>query len=246
MGLTPLDVRKQQFRRVLRGVDADEVKVFLGQVAEEMERLIRSRADLEHRVSLLDDQLEEYRSLDKTLRDSVVAAHGMREESRSFAEKEGQLVIRKAEQESERILRDAEARVADLRRELAALESDRRNYLIRLRSLIETHMKMVEAEELRAATVDGARPSAADGEPRPPLRGADTGQTASVSPAASRSGRSRHVAPDGLDEPGRVTVTGPPGAEADGAASGRRTTGGTAGEPHAVAGAQAPARADAG
>ncbi|MGD8394879.1 MAG: DivIVA domain-containing protein [Candidatus Eiseniibacteriota bacterium] len=195
MGLTPLDVRKQQFRRVVRGVDADEVKVFLGQVAEEMERLIRTRADLEQRVSALDGQLEEYRSLDKTLRDSVVAAHGMREESRSLAEKEGQLVIRKAEQEAERILRDAEARVADLRRGLAALESDRRNYLIRLRSLIETHMKMVEAEELRAATMDGARQPAVADEPRGARASTEAGSAGPASRAAARIGRSHAAAP---------------------------------------------------
>ena len=28
MAMTPLDVRKQQFRRVMRGIDADEVKIY--------------------------------------------------------------------------------------------------------------------------------------------------------------------------------------------------------------------------
>jgi cell division initiation protein len=157
MGLTPLDVRKQEFRRVMRGVDADEVKVFLGLVAEEMERLIRANTDLQGRVSELTGQIEEFRSLEKALRDSVVTAQGMREEARQLADKEGQLITRRAEQEAERIVRDAEARVSDLKRELAELQSDRRNYLIRLRSLVETHMKMVEAGEMRATALDAAR-----------------------------------------------------------------------------------------
>ncbi len=157
MGLTPLNVRKQQFRRVLRGVDADEVKVFLGLVAEEMEQLIHYNVELQERVAVLTGQMEEYRSLEQTLRDSVVTAQGMRDESRQLAEKEGRLLINQAEQDAERIVRDAQSRVADLKRELAELQSDRRNYLIRLRSLIETHMKMVEAGDLRAATLDDAR-----------------------------------------------------------------------------------------
>jgi len=36
-----------------------------------------------------------------------------------------------------------------LKRELAALRSERQNYLIRLRALIDTHMRMVEASEAR-------------------------------------------------------------------------------------------------
>jgi DivIVA domain-containing protein len=164
MGLTPLDVRKQQFRRVMRGVDADEVKTFLAQVAEEMERLIRANADLDERTGQLSSQIGEYRALEKTLRDAVVSAQGMRDESRQLAEKEAQVILRKAEQDAERIVRDAEARVADLKRELAELSADRRNYLIRLRSLIETHMKMIEAGEARAAALDAARSAAA---PRP-------------------------------------------------------------------------------
>jgi len=37
MRLTPLDIREQQFRRVMRGMDPEEVGAFLGSVAAEFE-----------------------------------------------------------------------------------------------------------------------------------------------------------------------------------------------------------------
>jgi cell division initiation protein len=156
MALTPLDVRKQQFRRVMRGVDGDEVAVFLGLVAGEMETLIREHAVLTEQVAALRTRVEEFQSLERSLRDAVVVAQGMREEARRQAEREAELLLSKADLEVKSRLRAVESRVADLKRELAELKGERQNYLIRLRALIETHMRMVEASEARFEALDSA------------------------------------------------------------------------------------------
>jgi cell division initiation protein len=39
--LTPLDIRRQEFKKVVRGVDPEEVSVFLDMVAGEYERILR-------------------------------------------------------------------------------------------------------------------------------------------------------------------------------------------------------------
>ncbi len=149
MSLTPLDVRKQQFKKALSGFDPDEVKAFLGLVAGEMERLLKEHSELTEQVTAQRSRIEEYQTLERSLRDAVVAAQGMRDESRRQAEREAELILAKAELEAEGRLRQSEMRLADLRRELTELKSERQNYLIRLRALIDTHMRMVEASEAR-------------------------------------------------------------------------------------------------
>ena len=37
MRITPIDIRKQEFRRAMRGYDIDEVDTFMAMVSEEME-----------------------------------------------------------------------------------------------------------------------------------------------------------------------------------------------------------------
>lgn len=147
--LTPLDVRKQQFRKALSGFDPDEVRAFLGLVAGEMERLVKEQAALAEQASQMKGRLEEYQTLERSLRDAVVAAQGMRDESRRHAEREAELILAKAELEAEGRLRQSEIALTDLKREMAALRSERQSYLIRLRALIDTHMRMVEASEAR-------------------------------------------------------------------------------------------------
>jgi cell division initiation protein len=149
MALTPLEIRKPQFRTILRGLDPDEVRAFLNLVAGEMEMLIRDNASLREQTTVLQAKLEEYQNLERNLRDAVLAAQNVREDSRRQAEQEGKLVLARVELEAESRQRMSEQRLTVYRRELADLRAERQNYLIRLRGLIETHLRMIEAAEAR-------------------------------------------------------------------------------------------------
>jgi cell division initiation protein len=48
MKLTPLDIRKQEFRKTLRGFDPIEVQTFLEMVGEEYEQLLEKNKQLNH------------------------------------------------------------------------------------------------------------------------------------------------------------------------------------------------------
>src|SRR2546423_8437344 len=59
--LTPLDVRKQEFRRRLRGYEPLGVEDFRARVADELERILREKAVLEERLAALGRELRVYR-----------------------------------------------------------------------------------------------------------------------------------------------------------------------------------------
>ena len=58
MKLTPLDIKKQEFKRGLRGFDPIEVESFLEMVAEEYESAIREKNVLADEVLKLKTQLK--------------------------------------------------------------------------------------------------------------------------------------------------------------------------------------------
>ena len=74
MRITPLDIRKQEFRKAMRGLDSDEVYAFLSTVAEEYEAALSDNKALRERVLELDDKVQEYRNLERTLRDTLLTA----------------------------------------------------------------------------------------------------------------------------------------------------------------------------
>jgi cell division initiation protein len=147
MRLTPLDIRKQEFKRGMRGLDADEVHAFLATVADEYEAVINDNKALRERLLELDDKVQEYRNMEKTLRDTLLTAERVTVEAKENARREAELIVKEAQIEAEKAGRDVRAAAMKLRQEIQTLKQQKEGYLSRLRVLIESHMKFVEAAE---------------------------------------------------------------------------------------------------
>lgn len=143
--LTPLDVRKQEFRKAMRGYDALQVEDFRGRVADELERAVRERIALEERLRAAEGQLAAFKEREKAMNDALIAAQQLRAETKEQAEREAQVIVREAEAHAERRLELA-------RRELERLEESgqqlgRRHhaYLTALRVLVERQKAELDA-----------------------------------------------------------------------------------------------------
>ena len=145
--LTPLDVRRMEFNKVMRGYDPGRVDEFREQVADELERLTRINQELEQKARGFHDQLKSFRDRDKALNDALVHAQQLRSEIREQAEKESQLMLREAKMQAEQTLSGAQAEIRRAEDELAALERFRRNYLTQLRVFVERQLAEISAAE---------------------------------------------------------------------------------------------------
>lgn len=145
--LTPLDVRRYDFGRALRGYDPARVDQFRDQVADEMERLARVNQDLDQKARAFHEQLRAFRERDRALNEALVSAQQMRQETREQAEREAALIVREAQAEGERFIEAARADVRRVQDELQALERSRRAYLAQMRSLVSRHLSEIEASD---------------------------------------------------------------------------------------------------
>src|SRR2546428_3443702 len=117
--LTPLDVRKQEFRKSLRGYEPVGVEDFRVRVADELERILREKSVLEERVAALGEQLRAYRERERAMNEALVAAQQLREATHVAAQREAQVVLREAEAEARRVLDAAGAAKAAAGRQTA-------------------------------------------------------------------------------------------------------------------------------
>lgn len=155
--LTPLDVRRTEFPRVLRGYEPARVDEFREQVADELERLTRVNQELEQKARGFHDQLKSFRDRDKALNDALVHAQQLRAEIREQAERESQLTLREAQAEAERIVASAQNDMRRMEDELAALERFQRNYLTQLRVFVERQLAEITAAESAPSIRDASR-----------------------------------------------------------------------------------------
>ena len=74
MKITPLDIRKQEFTKALRGFDPVEVQSFLDMVSEEFEGLVKENESLRSDAKKLKNQLGEYQEIEIVKIDTISAA----------------------------------------------------------------------------------------------------------------------------------------------------------------------------
>lgn len=163
MRITPLDVRKQEFRKAMRGLDADEVYAFLSTVADEYEAVLNDNKALRERLLELDDKVQEYRSIERTLRDTLLTAERVTVEAKDNARREASLIVKEAQLEAQKSLRDITSEGARLRQEVQRLRSQRDAYLAKMKVVAESHVKFIESAARDFQTEDHA----AGEEPRP-------------------------------------------------------------------------------
>jgi DivIVA domain-containing protein len=145
--LTPVDVRRMEFPKAMRGYDQGRVDDFRVQVADELERLTRVNQDLDSSVRSLTEQLRAFRDRDKALNDALVSAQQLRTEVREQSEREAQLVLREARSEGDRIVQGAQMGAMRFSDQIALLARMRRGYLKQFRVMLERQLAEIAAEE---------------------------------------------------------------------------------------------------
>lgn len=149
MRITPLDIQQKQFKVRFRGFDMDEVYSFLELIREELEELLKENSMLKEKVAILESQLEEYRKIEQSLRDTLMTAQKLVEEYQANAKKEAELIIKEAELKAENIIKEAQEKVVKIHEDIMDLKGIRRHFKEEIKRLIESHLRMLEFDKER-------------------------------------------------------------------------------------------------
>ncbi len=148
MRLTPLDIRKQEFKRTLRGYDPEEVEAFMTMIADEFEMLIREKNQFNDELIRLRTQLKDYQQVETTLRDTLVKAQNTVEESRTNSRREAEIVIHEAELQAEHILKEAKEELQELRNDIHMLKMQKESFAKRLGHLLESQIELLQVLDM--------------------------------------------------------------------------------------------------
>ena len=151
MKLTPLDIRKQEFKRVMRGYDHVEVDTFMDMMANEFEEVLKSQKEMRDRVLELDVQLRDYRQIEKTLQQTLLQAQETTGKTYEAARKEAELITREAEQKAARIVEQAHDEHARVKNEIIQLTSRKEALIQQLRVVLSAELDLLKTLELGTA-----------------------------------------------------------------------------------------------
>ncbi len=156
MRLTPLDIRGQEFRRVMRGLDPEEVEQFLSTIATEFESLLSEVQELRQRNVELDGHILEYKSMEKALRDTLLTAEKLMGEAKESAQREAGLIIREAELGAQRAKARLTQDLSELRHEVEEIRRIKDAYLSRVRWLLRSNLETLDGHAQEFEEIDAS------------------------------------------------------------------------------------------
>ena len=144
MRITPLDIRKQPFRKTVMGFDRDEVNSFLEMVANEFEQIIKQNDELATNVKLLQERINAYEKIEKTLNETLITAQRATDEAKLNAQKEAELIIKDAQIRANKYEDRSRQKVNELESELMSLRTQRDSFLVRFKSMLRDQLALLD------------------------------------------------------------------------------------------------------
>lgn len=172
MRLTPLDIRKQEFTRALRGFDAEEVLAFLQMLSGQWEDLLDEARRKDDRIRELESKMSHYEKVEEALQDALQTARETSKNALQNAEEKAKLIVGSAEKRAEDIKREAERDRHQIKREASRLSGRRTEIVTRLRAFLMSELEILARYEgddpfgfikLLPAEKEGAGPSRGGG-----------------------------------------------------------------------------------
>lgn len=148
MRLTPLDIRKQVFKKVLRGYDPVEIETFMDMTASEFENLLKEQRELRDKVLELDTQMKDYRQIEKSLQQTLLQAQEATGRTYESARREAELIIREAEMKAARILEQANGDLLRMNNEIVQIQGRKESLVGRLRVLLSSELDLLKTLEM--------------------------------------------------------------------------------------------------
>ncbi|OGU77641.1 MAG: cell division protein DivIVA [Ignavibacteria bacterium RBG_16_34_14] len=154
MKLSPQDIKRQEFKKSLRGFDKEEVQAFLEKLADDIDELLKENESLKKELETVNENLAEYRKLQKNIQDTLAKAQESSSRSIESAKKQANLIIQEAELKAGQILEKAREGANDVRNAVIQLREEKLAIISKLKAVINSQAHLLEMKVENALKED--------------------------------------------------------------------------------------------
>ena len=106
MNYTPNDLENITFKKTFRGYSEDQVNEMIDKVIEDYMAYIRENLELKDKISVLNEGIQHYKSLEESLHNTLLIAQQTSEEIKKNAYEKAENILREAELKAQKIIND--------------------------------------------------------------------------------------------------------------------------------------------
>lgn len=141
--LTPLDIQNKEFKKGFRGYSEDEVDEFLDNIMVDYEKLYKENMELKEKIEGTYDQMDKYKNIEETLKNTLIVAQTTAEEVKSNAMKKSELIIEEAHQRAKEILHNSRLDVEKVNQEFEDVKRQMHIFKTRYKTLLQSQLESV-------------------------------------------------------------------------------------------------------
>ena len=142
--VTIIDIQHKEFKKSLQGYDRNEVNEFLDEIIETLEDENTARAALQGEIAELRERLSHFKTMEESLQSTLLLAQRTADEVKAAAHKEADLIKQEARLTAEREVSSLTARIEETRREAQRHQDTAEKAKSELRSLLMSHLSLIE------------------------------------------------------------------------------------------------------
>lgn len=118
MNLSSADIKKSDFKKVLRGYDPNEIEAFLETVSSHYEKLVIENKNLSDKIKSIQSDLDIYKENEMNLQKAIVKSQELGEEALQNAKKKAEMIIKEGELNARKFKQDVEEEIMNKKQEL--------------------------------------------------------------------------------------------------------------------------------
>jgi len=146
--ISPLDIYNKDFKKSTFGYNINQVDEFREEIGLAFERLLKEVNNLQDENEKMKERLSIYTDIEKQLEKMLTNIQEASKEQTDRARKEAEIIIQKAEMKAEQIIQETREKLKGELKSIQNLKDSKDLFRIKLRSLLQSHLQMLEDEEV--------------------------------------------------------------------------------------------------
>lgn len=153
--ITPLDIQTKTFSNSPLGYKKAEVDAFKDEILAQYEALYKANKDAEEKIKNLNKLVESYKSMEETMKNTLIVAQSSAEQLTSAARSEADAIVNQANQKANDIISKANEKLNRICSDFEGVKKDVALFVMRTKSELQLQIDALEksGKELEDSTI---------------------------------------------------------------------------------------------
>lgn len=144
---TPESISKKEFNIVHKGLDESQVRAYLKELSDEIERLKIDKVNLQKTIDDKQENIERFKAVENTIGEAMLVAQRAGEDTKAAARMQADIVIQDAKNHADQIVNDAMAKARDISFQTEDMKRQSKIFRARFKMLVEAQLDLLKTED---------------------------------------------------------------------------------------------------